>query len=257
MGEAKRRKQKWGSTYGLPLGLSSETRRNLIAKNISRLISNHFETCGYHDYINKPGLHQVRGNLDSSPNSRSFDLDEVFDEVIDHWQNTFTQNYDRSFLELLVLAILENQPIVLKGENSFSSNRSMKPVVTLPEARKYFQNLVLKKKVKLSHHYTLMQDALIVLASPTSSPLLKQLFWGEFNDAIEYAQSEKLPWLEKNLDRNNGIGKERIYSIPRSKLRPSWNINNYSDFALANGTIDTDENWRFNELLAISFELLA
>jgi hypothetical protein len=205
MGEAKRRKQKWGSEYGQPLGLSSETRRNLISENISRLISNHFETCGYDDYINKPGLHQVRANPDNPSNCSQINLDEVFDEVIDHWQNTFTQNYDRSFLKLLVLAILENQPILLKGENSFSSNKKMKPVVTLPSARKYFQSLVLKKKVKLSHHYTLMQDALIVLASPISSPLLKQLFWGEFNDAIEYAQSEKLPWLKKNLNRDGWI----------------------------------------------------
>ncbi len=58
MGEAKIRKQKWGSGYGLPLGLSTQTRRNLIAKNISRLISNHFETCGYHDYINSPPSYQ-------------------------------------------------------------------------------------------------------------------------------------------------------------------------------------------------------
>jgi hypothetical protein len=209
MGEAKRRKQKWGLGYSLPLGLSSETRRNLIAKNIYGLISNHFETCGYHDYINSPisyQNYQIKAGSDIDKDESQIDLDEVFDEVIDHWQSTFNQNYDRSFLELLVLAILENQAILLKDENSFSSNKSMKPIETLPEARKYFQSLVLKKKVKLSHHYILMQDALIVLAKPTSSPLLKQLFRGEFNDAIEYAQSEKLPWLEKSLDRNNEIG---------------------------------------------------
>jgi len=208
MGEAKRRKQKWGSGYGLPLGLSSQTRKNLIAKNISRLISNHFETCGYHDYINSPPSYQnyhIKASCHIDKDESQISLDEVFDEVIDHWQNTFTQNYDRSFLELLVLAILKNQPILLKGENSFNSNSSMKPVVTLPEARKYFQSLVCKKKVKLAHHYTLIQDALIVLAQPSSSPLLKQLFWGEFNDAIEYAELEKLSWLEKSFEKNNRI----------------------------------------------------
>jgi hypothetical protein len=209
MGEAKRRKQKLGSGYGLTLGLSTQMRRNLITKNISRLISNHFETCGYDDYINSPLSYQnylIKANSDIYQDEDQINLDEIFDEVIDHWQNTFTQNYDRSFLELLVLAILENQPIILKGENSFSSKTSMKPVVTLPEARKYFQALVLKKKVKLSHHYTLIQDALIVLAKPISSPLLKQLLWGEFRDVIEYAESENLPWLEINFERNNEIG---------------------------------------------------
>jgi hypothetical protein len=118
MGEAKRRKQKWGSGYGLPLGLSAQRRRNLIAKNISRLISNHFETCGYDDYINSPPSYQnfqIQTSFDGDQNESQIGLDEVFEEVIDYWQNTFTEDYERSFLELLVLAILENQPILLKA----------------------------------------------------------------------------------------------------------------------------------------------
>ncbi|HEY9768714.1 MAG TPA: hypothetical protein V6C71_09480 [Coleofasciculaceae cyanobacterium] len=48
MGEAKRRKQKWGWRYGQPLGLTTEKRINLISNNILALISDHFETCGYY-----------------------------------------------------------------------------------------------------------------------------------------------------------------------------------------------------------------
>lgn len=81
----------------------------------------------------------------------------------------------------------------------------MKPIVTLPEARKYFQRLVKSKKVRIFQHCTLLQDVLVVLATQKSVPLVKQMLWGEFNEVMNYAQSEKLPWLEKNLNRDGWI----------------------------------------------------
>jgi hypothetical protein len=207
MGEAKRRKQYSGLKYSQPLGLTNEMRINLIEKNIFGLISNHFEICGYHDYLSEPTNPQVRMNPNVNGDPNSMNLERVFDQVIDHWQRNFNQHYPRSAVKSLVDAILKDLPICLTENNLLVAGvlKPIKPLVTLPEARKYFRSLVAKNRVKLPQHYRLIQDVLEVLAAKTSEPLLRQLLWGEFNDVMVYASEQKLPWLATNLNSDGWI----------------------------------------------------
>ena len=50
-----------------------------------------------------------------------------------------------------------------------------------------------------------MKEALTVLGSPTKAQLLKQLLWGELNEVMISAESEKSPWLMKNLNADGWI----------------------------------------------------
>ena len=81
----------------------------------------------------------------------------------------------------------------------------MSPTIALPEARKYFQKQLLAGQIQLPTHYILVKEALTVLGGEGQRELLKQLLWGEFNDAIVSAQESQSPWLMKNLNADGWI----------------------------------------------------
>ncbi len=54
MGEAKRRKQLLGSQYGQPLGLTATARRQLIQDHLESLLFQHYQACGYTDWLDQP-----------------------------------------------------------------------------------------------------------------------------------------------------------------------------------------------------------
>jgi hypothetical protein len=74
----------------------------------------------------------------------------------------------------------------------------MRPVVPLPEARKYFRRLLDDRQINLSTHYILLTDVLSVLADKKASPLVKQLLLAEFNDVILDATTEQVDWMVHN-----------------------------------------------------------
>lgn len=130
MGEAKRRKERLGLRYGKPLGLSSAKRIELIDSNIAQWILEHFNNCGYHNYLEKPLNPQTRTNqLDES------NLESVIENVSEHFSMTFNQNYPNASIKLLIKAIVKERPIVFQGVNS-KSRRRMEPTVALPEEPK-------------------------------------------------------------------------------------------------------------------------
>lgn len=203
MGEAKRRKQKLGSLYGQPLGLTSEARKHLIQHHKAQLLSTHFLACGYTDYLNHPTNPQFRPS--THPHSPHHDLREIFDHLIQHWRNTFNQHYPLSALKTAVSSILQDQPIFFTDFNSLLGARIMNPIIALPEARKYFRRLVNSSQIHLSTHYILLQDVLTVMATESSFPLLQQLFLNEFNDAMSDATEEQPPWLTPHLHPSGWI----------------------------------------------------
>ena len=197
MGEAKRRKQKLGSEYGQPLGLSAEARRHLIQENLQQLLSAHNQTCGYPDCFTSPTHPQFRPP--ANPNSNQSDLQEILDDLVRHWQNTFNHHYPRSSLQSAVASVLSDRSIMLTGKNSVVGRRIMTPIIPLSSARKYFRGLVASSKIQLPQHYILLRDVLTVLATESARPLLQQLLLNEFNDAINDAISEGAPWLTPHL----------------------------------------------------------
>ncbi len=199
MGEAKRRKQRLGSRYGKPLGLSSVERINLIELNIAQWISEHFDNCEYENYLEKPLNPQTRtSELDES------NLESVIENVTEHFAKTFNQTYPDAGVKSLISAILFDRPIVFEGI-SFKQGRRMEPTIALPEARKYFQKQVKAGQIQLPTHYILVKEALTVLGGKGKRELLKQLLWGELNEVMISAQSEKTPWLMKNLNPDGWI----------------------------------------------------
>lgn len=199
MGEAKRRKQLLGSRYGKPLGLSSAERINLIERNMARWIAEHFENCDYYNYLEKPFSSQIR-NTGCFPSN----LEEVVEDVTEHWQSTFDREYPNQAIKLLISAILKDRPIVFEGVG-LKPRQKLEPIITLPSARKYLQKQVKTQKIPLSTHYILVKEALIVLGKKTQAPLLKQLLWGELNEVILSAQEERPSWLTKNTDTDGWL----------------------------------------------------
>lgn len=199
MGEAKRRKQLLGSCYGKPLGLSSAERIELIDSDIAQWISQHLSKCEYYNYLEKPFALQTRANSLSESN-----LEQVIENVAEHFSVTFGRTYALASIESLVRAILKDRPIVFEGV-SLKQGRIMEPTVALPEARKYFQQQVEAGKIELSIHQILIKEALIVLVSKTKASLLKQLLWGEFNEVVNSAQQEQASWLMKNVNADGWI----------------------------------------------------
>lgn len=203
MGEAKRRKQKLGAEYGQPLGLTDKARRDLIQQNLKQLVSTHYQVCGYADCFNQ----SIAPQFQPSPhdNRTNTDFLENLEGLVQHWQNTFNQNYPRSALQAAVSSILKDQPIFFQGNNPFSPKRTMTPIIPLPQARKYFQSLVARQQIQLSTHYILLRDVLTVLATESALTLLQQLLLSEFNDAIIDAISERPPWLIPYLHADGWI----------------------------------------------------
>ncbi|NJK58716.1 MAG: hypothetical protein HC939_23430 [Pleurocapsa sp. SU_5_0] len=199
MGEAKRRKQLLGSRYGKPLGLSSAKRIKLIDQNIGQWISEHFDNCEYHNYLEEPLPSQTRSKSGDSSN-----LEEVLEEVVEHFSKTFNQEYPEESIKLLIRAILKDQPIVLEGL-SWRQRRRVEPTIALPLARKYLQRQVEAQKIQLPTHYRLVKEALTVLGNKSKTPLLKQLLWGELNEVFVSAQESEEFWLIKNINSDGWI----------------------------------------------------
>jgi hypothetical protein len=198
MGEAKRRKQKLKAEYGQPLGLTNEARRDLIKNNLESLLSTHYQEIGYTDWLDRPCSPKVRLSLKSSNNEPNFD--QMLDVLVQHWQDTFNSEFPRSALAQAVKSIKGDQPIFLTAfsTNQLNHSRQMRPVVPLPEARKYFRRLLDDRQINLSTHYILLTDVLSVLADKKASPLVKQLLLAEFNDVILDATTEQVDWMVHN-----------------------------------------------------------
>lgn len=198
MGEAKRRKQKLKAEYGQPLGLTNEARRDLIKNNLESLLLTHYQEIGYTDWLDRPCSPEVRS---SSKNlNREPDFDQMLDVLVQHWQDTFNSEFPRSALTQAVKSIKDDKPIFLTAfsSNQFNHSRQMKPVVPLPEARKYFRRLLDDRQISLSTHYILLTDVLGVLADKKASLLVKQLLLAEFNDVILDATTEQAAWIVCN-----------------------------------------------------------
>ena len=151
------------------------------------------------NYLKKPFNPQTRTNdLDES------NLESVMENVVGHFANTFNRSYPEAGVKLLIRAILKDRPIVFEGI-SFKQGQKMEPTIALPEARKYFQKQVEAGKLQLSVHCVLVKEALTVLGREGKRELLKQLLWGEFNEVMISAQSERSPWLMKNLNPDGWI----------------------------------------------------
>lgn len=199
MGEAKRRKQLLGSSYGKLLGLSSAERVNLIDQNIERWIGEHFDNCEYHNYLEEPYAPQTRSKSGDTSN-----LEEVVENVVEHFRNTFNREYPNESIKLLIWAILKDQPIVFEGL-SWRQRRRIEPKMTLPLARKYLQRQVEAQKIQLPTHYRLVKEALTVLGDKSKASLLKQLLWGELNEVFVSAQESEEFWLTNNLNADGWI----------------------------------------------------
>lgn len=203
MGEAKRRKQKLGSSYGQPLGLTDSARRRLIQENLKSLLSQHYQTSGYNSCFDKPIHPQIRPSINGKECPQ--DVQSLIDSLVKHWQNTFNSHYPRSALKQAVNSILKDQPIFFSGDDSFVESRVMSPVIPLPSARKYFRDLVQSSKIEPSQHYILLQDVFTVLATQSASSLLQQLLLHEFNDVLLDAIEERAVWLSPYQDEDGWI----------------------------------------------------
>ena len=205
MGEAKRRKQKLKAEYGQPLGLTNEARRDLIDSNLESLLRSHYQEIGYTDWLDKacsPEVRSLSKSLNREPN-----FDGMLDVLVQHWQDTFNGEFPRSAQAQAVKSIKDDKPIFLTAfsANQFDHSRQMKPVVPLPEARKYFRRLLDDRRINLSTHYILLTDVLTVLADKKANPLVKQLLLAEFNDVILDATTEQLPWIVHNTTEDGWI----------------------------------------------------
>ena len=205
MGEAKRRKQKLKDEYGQPLGLSNEARRDLIENNLEPLLRNHYQEIGYTDWLDRPCSPKVRLSPESSSNEPNFD--QMLDVLVQHWQDTFNGEFPRSAQAQAVKSVKDDKPIFLTAfsSNQFDHSRQMKPVVPLPEARKYFRRLLDDRQISLLTHYILLTDVLNVLADKKAKPLVKQLLLAEFNDVILDATTEQLAWIVHNTSQDGWL----------------------------------------------------
>ena len=199
MGEARRKKQLLGSSYGKPLGLSAVERRNLIERNIVRWIGEHLDNCEYYNYLENPLFFQTRANIASGSS-----LEQVMENVREHFCHIFDRTYPDAAIESLIIAVLKERPIAFEGI-SFKRGQRMVPIIALPQARKYFQQQVEARKIELPTHYVLVKEALTVLSTPTKATLLKQLLRGEFNYVVLSAQDEQASWLVKNINPDGWI----------------------------------------------------
>lgn len=214
VGEAKRRKQRLGSRYGKPLGLSSAERVNLIEQNIERWISEHFDNCQYDNYLLEPYSIQTRVIGDTK-----FDLESVLEEVIEHFVVTFSQTYSDVAIEMLISGILKDRPILFEGISN-RQGQTMEPIIALPLARKYFQEKVHQRKIELSTHQILVKEVLLVLGQESQRGLVKQLLRGEFNEVIDSAQEEQKLWLTKNLNADGwiNVNKELLFQAVNTAM---------------------------------------
>jgi hypothetical protein len=205
MGEAKRRKQKLGAEYGQPLGLTASARRDLIKNNLEQLLCQHYQACGYTDWIDNA----YRPEVNPSPNSRNSQRDfyNLLDELVKHWQNTFNGEFSRSALQKAVKSILEDKPTFLTdfSTSGLNHSRAMEPIIPLPQARSYFRDLVENQQIQLAQHYILLNDVLTVLATEEAFSLLKQILLNEFNDVILFATEEQPAWLSQNIHPDGWI----------------------------------------------------
>lgn len=208
MGEAKRRKQKLKAEYGQPLGLPSLARRDLIKNNLESLLSSHYREIGYTEWLDKACSPEVQFSPSSKKRSpREPDFDSMLDVLVRHWQDTFNSEFPRFALTQAVKSIKDDKPLVLTtlSTNQFDSSRQMEPVIPLLGARKYFRQLLDKRQISLSTHYTLLTDVLSVMAEPEASPLVKRLLLAEFNDVIIDATEERLGWIVRNTSDDGWI----------------------------------------------------
>lgn len=200
MGESRRRKQLLGSRYGKPLGLSRVERITLIDQNIGKWISEHFDNLEYDNYLENPRNFQTR----YAKGVKQPRLEQVIKNASEHFSNTFNETYPDASIKSMLQAMLKDQAIIFEGV-SLKERQKVEPTIALPLARKYFQRQVRSRKIELSTHYILVKEALIVLGSKTTEPLLEKLLWGEVNEVIISAQEEKLSWLMKNLNTDGWI----------------------------------------------------
>lgn len=191
MGEAKRRKQRLGSEYGQPLGLTALGRRALIQENLPQLLSHHYQVCGYADYSQFPLNPEIQASTENT------NLLDFIVNLAQHWRQTFNADYPRSAVAQAMKSIIEDTPIFLTdtSEQSVFSKEIMTPFIPLPSARDYFRDLFDKKPISLSQHYILLQDVLAVLATESFFDLLQQLLKSEVTDVLNHAFEEQPDWL--------------------------------------------------------------
>lgn len=205
MGEAKRRKQLLGSRYGKPLNLSAVERRELIQTHLEFLLLEHYQACGYTEDFNTPNNPQFR--YSSSSNNDPEGLSSMLDELVQHWQKTFNSEFIPSALAQIVKSIQQNRGLFLHGTNldQLAPREQMEPIIALPQARSYFLKLLAKRQVSFPLHYDLVIDVLTVLSTPSAETLLKRLILHEFNDFMDYAQSQRPDWIANSLTDDGWI----------------------------------------------------
>ncbi len=145
----------------------------------------------------------------SSPDSPS-SHDQIFqalDGLVQHWRNTFPDNFPRSTLQKAIQSIIENRPIPLtfSPPDELTPPRTMTPLIALPEARSYFQHKLALGQILLPQHYNLLPDVFTVLAQDSALPLLQQLLLIEFNDVIAHALNERPDWILHSLQPDGWI----------------------------------------------------
>lgn len=195
MGEAKRRKRLLGSNYGQPLGLSTTARQQLIDQHLESLLFQHYEACGYTDWLHQSCQPETRFSPPTA--NQPTDLSTFLDGLTHHWQNTFNGDFPRSALQIAVQSIIDNRPLFLTpfSHNELDSNRTMEPIITLPQARSYFHRLLSSGQILLPQHDNLLLDVLTVFAQDSSFSLLQRLLLTEFNDVIVYALQDRPAWI--------------------------------------------------------------
>ncbi len=207
MGESKRRKIALGSNYGKPLGLTSAQRRNLIQDHFPQLFSQHQRALGYDCCFDRPRSYDT-------PSFRSTagaveKVEQSLDDATQHWQQTFNESFDFSFL---FTAITNDLPVCLSDFQGSTSPT----VIAVPLARQQFCTLLQRKAINLKTQQILLQDVLAHLASPSSFGIVKTILRHEFMEAVDSLIATKQDWVlpylraDDSLDLNDEVIKNAI-----------------------------------------------
>ena len=186
MGESKRRKIALGSRYGRPRGLTTAQRRNLIQNNFTQLFSQYQKSLGYDCCISQPSSYDAPSFTNDVGAVEK--VEGSLHDAVQHWQQTFREHFDFSFL---FAAILNDLPVCLTNFHGETSP----PVIAVPLARQKFRTLLLNHKINLKQHQLLISDVLAYLASTSSYDIVKTILRHEFIEAIDSLLATRQDWV--------------------------------------------------------------